>query len=112
MHIRVSLNINLLLRQCLWVNSQQAQDNICIILVYEKLPNFCFKYGKLGHVHRDCDNQEGKGSTLKFGAWLNASSVSRERKLNPSKSDSSASQDSPIRICNEEVDLDVMRSRD
>lgn len=67
--IHVSLNINKHLRQCIWIKSDQEHDDICIILVYEKLPNFCFKCGKLGHIVRDCDSQEEEGSTLKFGTW-------------------------------------------
>ncbi|GAV71905.1 zf-CCHC_4 domain-containing protein, partial [Cephalotus follicularis] len=44
---------------------------------YEKLPNFCFICGCLGHVERDCVEAEGKrtnGETVnyQFGQWLSA----------------------------------------
>ncbi|MED6188278.1 hypothetical protein PIB30_084423 [Stylosanthes scabra] len=44
---------------------------------YERLPTFCYHYGRLGHDEGMCEigeeDQEGKGNTSKdLGAWLRA----------------------------------------
>ncbi|XP_075499819.1 uncharacterized protein LOC142538372 [Primulina tabacum] len=93
--IRVSLDINEPLRQCLSVRSEQEQEDICIILLYEKLPNFCYNCGKLGHVQRDCEAHTEDSSNLPFGNWLRASSISGERKANYPRSKSNTSNGSP-----------------
>ncbi|XP_073309825.1 uncharacterized protein [Primulina huaijiensis] len=106
--IRVSLNINHPLKQCLWVKSHMGSDDICIIIVYEKLPNFCFNCGKLGHVQRDCDIQEENAPTLKFGNWLKASSVSGDKKVNTSKANTNYSSGSPTGDSQEEGSEDII----
>ncbi|KAL3498272.1 hypothetical protein ACH5RR_041004 [Cinchona calisaya] len=43
---------------------------------YEKLPNFCFHYGIIGHSIETCTNRKSMGdsSKLQFGSWLNEGS--------------------------------------
>lgn len=57
--IRISLDITKLLNKGFWVQFEKSSEEVCIILIYEKLPNFCFQCGKLGHVQRECDIKEG-----------------------------------------------------
>lgn len=38
---------------------------------YEKLPDFCFHYGLLGHTQKDCD-ANGIDHGDQYGAWLRA----------------------------------------
>lgn len=46
--IRVSLNIKLHLKQCLWIQNPQGPDNIYISLVYEKATQpFALSVGSL-----------------------------------------------------------------
>lgn len=71
-HIRVSLNITQPLQQCIWIQTEQGKEEIFIILVYERLPKFCFNCGKLGHVVRYCNSHVGEISECKFGNWLRA----------------------------------------
>lgn len=43
------------------------------IFKYEKLYDFCFRYGHLDHIERDCLIERGAaGQPPKFGAWLRA----------------------------------------
>ena len=53
------------------------RDPIWVTFRYERLPVFCYKYGKLNHDERDCQgksksrgNQRSKES--EYGAWLKA----------------------------------------
>lgn len=41
--IRVMLDNNKPIKQGLLVQSEKSQEKICVILLYERLPNFCFK---------------------------------------------------------------------
>ncbi|KAL3533733.1 hypothetical protein ACH5RR_007254 [Cinchona calisaya] len=42
---------------------------------YERCPNFCYKYGIIGHVERVCpkeNSERSKGSRTQFGVWMRA----------------------------------------
>lgn len=61
------------LHKCVWVKSGEYQEDICVILTYECLPDFCFACGKIGHVLRDCDDVTVDKTNPCFGNWLKAS---------------------------------------
>lgn len=105
--VRVSLNINKPLQQVIWILTKHSKEEICIILLYERLPNFCYKCGKIGHVERDYDKQETEGSESIFGNCLRANSVSEERKVFSQKSNSDPSNASPSRQ-HQEVKSDMV----
>ncbi|KAL5819660.1 hypothetical protein ACOSQ4_023502 [Xanthoceras sorbifolium] len=52
------------------------------LLCYERLPNFCFFCGCMGHLLRECQSNN-KGlldhSSLKFGAWMRAPAASKSK---------------------------------
>lgn len=50
--MRMSLDLSKPLRQGVWVQKENENESICIILLYERLPTFCYKCGKIGHVLR------------------------------------------------------------
>ncbi|KAL2906175.1 Cobalt-precorrin-5B C(1)-methyltransferase [Bienertia sinuspersici] len=57
---------------------------IKVDIKYERLGDFCYYYGKLGHVDRDCDAINGeednkKEMVYKYGPWMRASLLKRNR---------------------------------
>ncbi|KAL5792259.1 hypothetical protein ACOSP7_000853 [Xanthoceras sorbifolium] len=55
---------------------KEAVGEVCsALLCYERLPNFCFYCGCMGHLLRECHvNKLGvlEAAELKFGGWLRA----------------------------------------
>ena len=51
---------------------------------YERLPNFCYRYGLLNHALKDCPASSGNGRTveegLQYGAWLRGDPYGRSQK--------------------------------
>ncbi|KAL5771142.1 hypothetical protein ACOSP7_015296 [Xanthoceras sorbifolium] len=51
-------------------------DEVCsVVLCYERLPNFCYFCGKIGHHVRECSaNTQGilDEESLRFEAWMRA----------------------------------------
>ncbi|KAI7999590.1 hypothetical protein LOK49_LG09G01115 [Camellia lanceoleosa] len=76
LRLRVEINIAKPLRRGLKL-ALSGRESVWVTLTYEKLPNFCFHCGLLGHSIRDCANKilgEGEevGSPLQYGPWLRA----------------------------------------
>ncbi|KAK4423004.1 hypothetical protein Salat_1883000 [Sesamum alatum] len=78
-HVRIRLNINVSasLKRALRIQSAAGESSI-VRFSYERLPNFCYLCGKLGHISRFCDlrfqeNFSDPGPNTPFGAWLCAS---------------------------------------
>lgn len=48
-----------------------------IYFKFERLLDFCYKYGRVGHLIKDCgeknQGEDGDDETLPFGPWLRAS---------------------------------------
>ncbi|KAL5774833.1 hypothetical protein ACOSP7_012390 [Xanthoceras sorbifolium] len=52
-------------------------EECSVLLRYERLPNFCYFCGKMGHLLRECRDNEKEvveGAALKYGVWLRAPS--------------------------------------
>lgn len=94
--VRVNLDITKPLKQGIWVLPEQSQEKICIILVYERLPNLCFVCGRLGHVLKDCEAKDVDKAAIKFGNWLRAPTRMGDRKTYNPSSGSSSSKGSPV----------------
>ncbi|KAL5839910.1 hypothetical protein ACOSQ4_012518 [Xanthoceras sorbifolium] len=53
------------------------REECSVLLRYERLPNFCYFCGKMGHLLRECRDNEKEvveGAALKYGVWLRAPS--------------------------------------
>ena len=52
---------------------QDEENKIPILVLYERLLDFCYCYGKLGHQFRECVKYKGqRKEDLTFGYWLKA----------------------------------------
>ncbi|KAK4418218.1 hypothetical protein Salat_2234500 [Sesamum alatum] len=73
---RLNINVSIPLKRALRIQLDTGAS--CIVrFSYERLPNFCYLCGKLGHISRFCDLrfQDGYvdlGANCPFGAWLRA----------------------------------------
>lgn len=58
--LRVSVNITQPLKKILFIESEGGKK-VPVAVEYEKLPNFCYCYGRIGHSYKEC----GKYATKK-----------------------------------------------
>ncbi|KAK4420265.1 hypothetical protein Salat_2439600 [Sesamum alatum] len=74
--IRVSLDVRVPLKIFLRIKAPEGERTVSF--TYERLPTFCYGFGVLGHLVRDCPStletgwSEG-GEDLQYSAWLRES---------------------------------------
>ncbi|KAK6119836.1 hypothetical protein DH2020_046431 [Rehmannia glutinosa] len=78
--IRVTLEMDKPLKKCISVKVEDAEE-ILVILVYERLPDFCYACGCIGHVVKDCTREGVDKDDLTFGPCLKAASYSGSKKI-------------------------------
>ncbi|KAL5788009.1 hypothetical protein ACOSP7_004958 [Xanthoceras sorbifolium] len=85
------------LRRCVRIDLDGFGTISTMLLKYERLPEFCFQCGILGHATRECLdlNHEIMGGSQKFeyGTWLRATSPVRIRKDTTPRSHSPSNND-------------------
>ncbi|KAI9197893.1 hypothetical protein LWI28_006215 [Acer negundo] len=78
--VKVRMDISKPLKRCVWLNVDDTGEVITAILLYERLPEFCYACGIIGHGLRDCPDEEARlgafeGESTKYGSWLRAATV-------------------------------------
>lgn len=80
--LRVFIDITKPLKKFIRIKAIEEAEDIIIILVYERLPNFCYACGRVGHSFSDYDDAAVDKSKQSFGPWLRAAShVGWDRKI-------------------------------
>ncbi|KAJ1402032.1 Zinc finger, CCHC-type [Sesbania bispinosa] len=79
LRILVSLDLRKPLRRGMLVQLKENK-NSKVFFKFEKLLNFCYICGRLGHVMKTCpdiegDIDEGEVESLPYGEWMRASSI-------------------------------------
>ncbi|KAL0437463.1 UNVERIFIED_CONTAM: hypothetical protein Sradi_0454200 [Sesamum radiatum] len=74
LRIRVGLDVTTPLKRVLKIRTTSGGEHM-ICFSYERLPNFCYICGVLGHIAKFCETQfhegfEDPGDDLQYGPWL------------------------------------------
>ncbi|TXG70052.1 hypothetical protein EZV62_004987 [Acer yangbiense] len=80
--VKVQIDISKPLKRWLRLKLGKADEIVVVGLKYERLPDFCFACGRIGHIIKECVDEEAKkgaleGSPLRFGQWLKAQGSER-----------------------------------
>ncbi|TXG48504.1 hypothetical protein EZV62_024379 [Acer yangbiense] len=78
LRVKVLIDISRPLKRWLRLKLDQSDNIVMVNLKYERLPEFCYACGRLGHSIGDCNDVEAKkaaveGPITKFGSWMRAS---------------------------------------
>ncbi|KAL5859559.1 hypothetical protein ACOSQ4_000855 [Xanthoceras sorbifolium] len=95
LRVRVLINVQQPLKRGLRFAFGAGGEVCSALLCYERLPNFCFYCGCMGHLLRECHvNKLGvlEAAELKFGGWLRAPNAGR---LKFARGTRTASEDDP-----------------
>ncbi|KAH9782148.1 hypothetical protein KPL71_008766 [Citrus sinensis] len=83
--IRVSINITLPLERILFLK-REGETDIPMPVVYERLPDFCYCCGIIGHQYKECGKyQDQPREDLPYGSWMKAITVGGFTKRNQNK---------------------------
>ncbi|KAK4422753.1 hypothetical protein Salat_1857800 [Sesamum alatum] len=105
LRIRVAIDVRKPLRRVLKLRTTTG-DEQKVTFTYERLPNFCYFCGLLGHISRACplqfnDDFVDPGNDTPFGAWLRAPPPnSRNRNTFPENKPPTLHHTSTIRSSN------------
>lgn len=78
--VRITRPISKPLQRCVRISQQQAEEQWIVLILYEKLPEFCFQCGRVGHVMRHCQEDQTDGKSQAYGPWLRAKRVADTRR--------------------------------
>ncbi|KAI8004921.1 Uncharacterized protein LOK49_LG08G03245 [Camellia lanceoleosa] len=76
MRIRVTLNVAKPLRRGMKL-AVHNRESVWVVFKYERLPNFCYFCGVLGHSEKECNTllsqaETGTANAMQYGPWLRA----------------------------------------
>ncbi|KAK6147850.1 hypothetical protein DH2020_018762 [Rehmannia glutinosa] len=78
--VRVRIELENPLKKCLTVKVEEEAEDVIILLVYERLPDFCYACGRIGHIIKDCNYKEANKENPSFGPWLKVATHSGIKK--------------------------------
>ncbi|XP_073049661.1 uncharacterized protein [Primulina eburnea] len=87
--MRVCIDVNKPLKKSISVSVNQDEDDVIVVLTYDKLPDFCYNCVCIGHSFRDCASKQANEGKLAYGGWLIATShkgVTKTQRTSPGKS--------------------------
>ena len=83
--LRISINITQPLKKILFLK-QEGETDIPMPVVYERLPDFCFSCGIIGHQFKECAQYQGQPKEeFSFGMWMKALMIEGRSKKYRSK---------------------------
>ncbi|KAK6123768.1 hypothetical protein DH2020_042488 [Rehmannia glutinosa] len=93
--IKIRLEISQPLQSHIIIHDEEGGEEIYVLLTYEKLPDFCYACGKVGHTWRECGVTDTVGSDMPYGSWLRANPPMGRYKKKPGEEsvDKNQSQD-------------------
>ena len=82
--VKVLIDISKPLKRWLRLKLDNFTEIVMVSLKYERLPEFCYVCGRIGHVSKECSDEEAKiealnGVSTKFGSWMRASILERKK---------------------------------
>lgn len=87
LRLRISVDITRPLKKILELEQEgQAEEDIPMQVMYERLPDFCFCCGRIGHQYRECAHYKSQSKDeLAYGPWLKASTITERLKQSRGK---------------------------
>ncbi|KAK0608552.1 hypothetical protein LWI29_032271 [Acer saccharum] len=87
LRVKVRIDLSRPLERWLRLRLDNAGKVVVVVLKYERLPEFCYACGKIGHALRDCHDDEARmnameGATASYGAWMRAAAPDRQKMKN------------------------------
>ncbi|TXG61024.1 hypothetical protein EZV62_012387 [Acer yangbiense] len=84
MRVKVQIDISKPLKRWLRLKLDKSNNIVRVGLKYERLPEFCYVYGRIGHGIKECPDDVArtkalKGAPTSFGSWMRASIPERVR---------------------------------
>ncbi|KAL5779134.1 hypothetical protein ACOSQ2_009871 [Xanthoceras sorbifolium] len=75
LRVRVMVDALSPFKKGLRISLGDSEDMCSVIVCYERLPNFCHFYGKIGHLVRDCPESGShllNKASMRYGQWMRA----------------------------------------
>ncbi|TXG57142.1 hypothetical protein EZV62_018455 [Acer yangbiense] len=90
MRVKVRIDITKPLKRWLRLKLGKTEEVTRVSLKYERLPEFCFTCGKIGHGIKVCIDEEARkmvveGYLNRFGSWLKAPVLEKSKSKSKSK---------------------------
>lgn len=94
--VRITRPIDEPLMRCVPLKQEGLEKEVIVIFQYERLSEFCFLCGKVGHISRDCDDTSVDRQSPRYDGWLRAGRSFIGRR-NPVIGGGSPVRESPVR---------------